>query len=384
MDHGMNIAFFGSSLVSAYWNGAATYYRGIIRALAERGHHITFYEPDAFERQAHRDMEDPEWARVVVYQPTEAAARRCLEEARDADLIVKASGVGVLDEFLEEAVLELKTSRNLVAFWDVDAPATLERTHNNPADPFRPLIPQYDLILTYGGGPRVIARYSDLDAKQCVPIYNALDDTTHHPVAPDPRFEADLNFLGNRMPDREQRVKDFFFDAARRLPERKFLLGGSGWEQGADLPANVHHVGHVYTRDHNAFNCTPLAVLNISRDSMASYGYSPATRVFEAAGAGACLITDAWWGIDHFLEPGDEVLVAENGAEVAEHLKSLTPQRAREIGLAARSHILAHHTYAHRARELESLLHSTRTPSRRPAAAATAASASDSAPRGTR
>ena len=34
---GLDIAFFGSSLVSAYWNGAATYYRGIIRALAERG-----------------------------------------------------------------------------------------------------------------------------------------------------------------------------------------------------------------------------------------------------------------------------------------------------------------------------------------------------------
>src|SRR5436190_20605761 len=118
----MRIAFFGSSLVSAYWNGAATYYRGIVRALAARGHSITFYEPDAYERQQHRDMEDPPWARVVVYQATEEAARRALESAKGSDLIVKASGVGVFDELLEPEIVELKRSSNLVVFWDVDAP----------------------------------------------------------------------------------------------------------------------------------------------------------------------------------------------------------------------------------------------------------------------
>src|SRR5690606_21531040 len=135
-----------------------------------------------------------------------------------------------------------------------------------------------------------------------VPIYNALDPETHYPVEPDPRFAASLGFLGNRLPDREQRVDAFFLDAAKRLPEHAFLLGGAGWDD-KPLPANVRYLGHVYTRDHNAFNCTPLAVLNVSRDSMASYGYSPATRVFEAAGAGACLITDRWVGIEQFLEP---------------------------------------------------------------------------------
>src|SRR4051794_21594440 len=101
MASGMNIAFFGSSLTSAYWNGAATYYRGIVRALHGRGHRVTFYEPDAFDRQKHRDLPDPEWAKVVVYYPTEDAANRCLDNARGADLIVKASGVGVFDELLE-------------------------------------------------------------------------------------------------------------------------------------------------------------------------------------------------------------------------------------------------------------------------------------------
>ncbi len=162
MSNGMNIAFFGSSLVSAYWNGAATYYRGLIRALAERGHRVTFYEPDAFERQQHRDIADPDWAQVVVYSAQdETGPLRALESAREADLLIKASGVGVFDELLEVAILQLKSARNIVAFWDVDAPATLERIQKNPGDPFRRLIPGYDCIFTYGGGAPVVQAYSE-------------------------------------------------------------------------------------------------------------------------------------------------------------------------------------------------------------------------------
>ncbi|HEY9639211.1 MAG TPA: glycosyltransferase [Coleofasciculaceae cyanobacterium] len=352
----LNIAFFGSSLVSAYWNGAATYYRGMIRALHDRGHRITFYEPDAYDRQQHRDMADPDWAKVVVYQSDQLdQLHQALEAAQQADLVVKASGVGVFDQFLEQAVLELQRPQTLVAFWDVDAPATLDRVQSNSNDPFRALIPAYDLILTYGGGDPVVQAYQALKARVCVPIYNALDPTTHYPVAADPRFEADLGFLGNRLPDREARVEAFFLQAAAQLPTARFLLGGSGWGD-KPLPANLQYIGHVYTRDHNAFNCSPRAVLNISRASMARYGFSPATRVFEAAGAGACLLTDAWEGIEQFLEPDQEVLVVQDGAEVAEVVRSLQPQQARRIGTAARRRVLAEHTYAHRAAQLEALL----------------------------
>jgi len=356
----MDIAFFGSSLVSAYWNGAATYYRGVIRAMHARGHRVTFYEPDAYERQQHRDMADPDWARIVVYAGEgEAGVRAALEDARGADLVVKASGVGVFDELLEAAVLGLKRPGVLVAFWDVDAPATLERVQESQDDPFRALIPHYDLVLTYGGGGPVVEAYRALGARECVPIYNALDPHTHHPVAPEPRFEAALGFLGNRLPDREARVEEFFLRAAALSPDSKFLLGGSGWGDKA-MPPNVAYVGHVYTQDHNAFNCTPRAVLNVSRDSMARYGFSPATRVFEAAGAGACLITDAWEGIEMFFAPGSEVLVARDGAEVARLVGGLTAERAREIGQAALARVLAEHTYAHRVARLESVLEAAR------------------------
>jgi spore maturation protein CgeB len=352
----MNIAFFASSLVSAYWNGAATYYRGMVRALHERGHRVTFFEPDAFGRQQHRDLPDPPWAKVVVYPAArDADALNAVEQARAADLVVKASGVGVFDELLELAVLDLQRPDCLVAFWDVDAPATLDRMQENAQDPLRALVPRYDLVLTYGGGEPVRRAYLALGAKDCIPIYNALDPTTHFPVAPEPRFESQLAFLGNRLPDREARVEEFFLRAAALLPDRKMLLGGSGWQDKA-LPANVQYLGHVYTADHNAFNCTPRAVLNVSRESMARYGFSPATRVFEAAGAAACVITDAWEGLELFFEPGSEMLVARDGEQVAQHLRDLDADAARAVGQAAYRRVLAQHTYAHRAAQLESVL----------------------------
>ena len=351
----MNIAFFASSLLSAYWNGAATYYRGIIKALHANGHRITFYEPVAYDRPQHRDMEPPSWCDVVVYEGTEEAAWKQIEAARGADMIVKASGVGIFDELLESAVLTLKTPSNLVIFWDVDAPATLDRIESDPADAFHRCIPQYDFILTYGGGFPVVRAYESHGAKLCVPIYNALDPDTHHPVPPVPKFEADLGLLANRLPDRERRVEQFFLEPAAKLPDKRFLFGGNGWADKPMTP-NVKYLGHVYTADHNALNCTCRSVLNICRESMARYGFSPPTRVFEAAGAAACLITDAWEGVEQFFEPDSEVLVAHNGDEVAQHVESLTAERARQIGDAAYRRVLAEHTYSHRARQVEEVL----------------------------
>jgi spore maturation protein CgeB len=349
---GLRFAFFGSSLVSSYWNGACTYYRGIIRSLHARGHTTTFYEPRAYERQEHRDIADPDWAQVVIYEPEDALAM--VARARDVDVVVKTSGVGVGDELLESAVVDLEGPQVKI-FWDVDAPATLAAVEDEADAAFRELIPGYDLVLTYGGGEPVVQRYEALGARACVPVYNALDPATHHPVPTQPGYAADLSFLGNRLPDREARIGEFFLRAAEQAPGRGFLLGGSGWQDKPMAP-NVRWIGHVGTESHNAFNCSALAVLNVTRDSMVENGWSPPTRVFEAAGAGACLITDAWEGIEDFLDPGTEVLVAHDGHEVAEHVESLDPDHARAIGAAARERICAQHTYAQRAEQVEAIL----------------------------
>jgi spore maturation protein CgeB len=351
----MKIAFYGSSLLSAYWNGAATYYRGMLGELAKRGYAVTFYEPDAFDRQAHRDIEPPDWAQVVVYPATEAGVSEVIAEAANADVVVKASGVGVFDDELLEGVMSRAAAHAIRIFWDVDAPATLASLRADPSERLHAVLPDLDLVLTYGGGPPVVRAYEAAGARLCRPIYNALDAQTHHPAPAETRFESDLNFLANRLPDREARVEQFFIKPAARLPDRRFLLGGSGWDD-KPMPANIWRLGHVGTGEHNAFNCSALAVLNVARDSMAEVGFSPATRVFEAAGAGACLITDAWEGVELFLTPGEEVLVARDGQDVIEHLRGLTPQRSRDIGEAARQRILAEHTYARRAVEVDALL----------------------------
>ncbi|WP_300438991.1 glycosyltransferase [Christiangramia sp.] len=352
----LNIAFFGSSIVSAYWNGAATYYRGIVKALHKKGHSVTFYEPNILDRQKHRDIEDPEWCEVVVYEEDSVTLRGLLRKAQEeADVLIKASGVGVFDELIEKEITQLKRKDNLIVFWDVDAPATLDRMENDQNDPFREVVPDYDLILTYGGGTTVQEAYKKFGAKECIPIYNALDRDIHFRVEPNSKFDASLAFLGNRLPDRESRVEEFFLQPAKNLDNQKFILGGSGWGD-KELPKNVNYLGHVYTKDHNAFNCTPKAVLNISRDSMARYGFSPATRVFEAAGSGACIITDYWKGISQFFEPGKEILVAKNGEEVKNILKELDDEEAKAIGDAAYERVLAEHTYERRVEQLEKLI----------------------------
>lgn len=353
----MKIAFYGSSLVSAYWNGAATYYRGLLRALAAKGYDITFYEPDVYDRQKNRDIDPPEWCRVVVYDGTIEALKAATAEAAKADIVVKASGVGYEDDLLLTLLLKAARPDALKIFWDVDAPATLAELRAAPDHPLRKALAEIDLVLTYGGGDPVVRAYKAMGAADCIPVYNALDPETHHPVDPDPRFAADLGFLGNRLPDREARVERFFLEPAFNTPGSTFLFGGSGWQDKPMAP-NVRWIGHVSTREHNAFNVTPKAVLNISRDSMAQNGFSPATRVFEAAGAGACLITDHWEGIDQFLKPGSEVLVARDGRDVAEIMATLDTQQARDIGRNALARVLDAHTYVHRAEAVDLLFRS--------------------------
>jgi spore maturation protein CgeB len=350
----MRIFVFGSSITSSYWNGAATYYRGIYKELNALGHQITFAEPDAYGRQQKRDSGDFSYVNSIVYK-TEADIPHLLSEACYGDLVIKHSGVGVFDELLEAAVLDCRSKKTKVAFWDVDAPATLARVEQHAQDAFRALIPRYDFIFTYGGGQPVINHYRKLGANGCWPIYNALDPETHHPVPPEKDLKCDLVFVGNRLPDREQRVEQFFLRAAELAPEFQFALGGEGWASKA-MPRNVRWIGHVGTGDHNRVNCSARMVLNINRDSMAGVGFSPPTRVFEAAGAGSCLITDQWDGVKTFFEPGLEILVADGAEQVVHYLRTISARDAREIGGNMRDRAIEEHTYALRARQFDGIV----------------------------
>ncbi len=349
----MRITFFGSSITSAYWNGAATYYRGICQALYRLGHQPVFVEQDIYDRQQHRDMaRDPAYAQVIVCRDL-AELDRELDRACGSDLVIKCSGAGRYDEYLDGAVLDTRWEGNRVAYWDVDAPFTLDQAFRDPDWYFRRLVPRYDTILTYGGGPKVSEGYRRLGAQLVELVYNALDPESHHPVPRDPDYQCDLLFIGHRLPDREARVREYFLATAELCPGHRFLLGGEGWGD-LGLPANVSYLGHVATALHNVLNCSARLVLNVNRQAMADYGFSPPTRVFEAAGAGACLVTDLWDGVESFLAPGREVLVASGSEEVASFVREVPPEEAAVIGDRARRRLLSHHTYRHRGEQLQS------------------------------
>ena len=347
----MKIFVFGSSIVSSYWNGAATYYRGCYKYLARLGHEITFAEPDAYGRQEHRDADDYSYVNSLVYQPG-SGVKAMLRRAACADVVVKHSGLGVDDELLEERVLECSAT-SVVCFWDVDAPATIARMQENPQDPMRRAIPLYDAVFTYGGGPEIRDAYLKLGARAYYSIYNGLDPDTHHPVNPDERFRCDVAFIGNRLPDRERRVEELFLKAAELAPDKSFLLGGEGWGD-KPMPRNVRWIGHVPTHMHNVVNCSASMVMNINRSSMAACGFSPPTRVFEVAGAGTCLLCDEWRGIDSFFEPGKEILVIGSAEEVAAELALHDEAERKRIGEAFRARAIRDHTYAQRALQAES------------------------------
>jgi spore maturation protein CgeB len=346
----MKIFVFGSSIVSSYWNGAATYYRGCYKYLARRGHYITFAEPDAYARQQHRDAGDYSYVHSLVYRPT-VDVDAMLERAVEADVIVKHSGLGVDDELLEGLVAEMSAERP-VFFWDVDSPATLARMRANERDPFRDAVSKFDAIFSYGGGPTSRDGYLEFGARAYYSIYNGLDPETHHPVEPDPALKCDLAFLGNRLPDREARVEELFLRAAELAPDASFLLGGEGWG-GKLLPKNVRWIGHVSTEDHNRVNCSAGMVMNINRASMANVGYSPPTRIFEVAGAGACMLCDYWPGIDDCFAPGEEILVVRRAEDVVEALNQYGGEARERIGTAFRERALRDHTYAQRAEQAE-------------------------------
>lgn len=346
----MKIFAFGSSIVSSYWNGAATYYRGCYKYLDRLGHTITFAEPDAYGRQQHRDSDDFSYVESLVYQPG-TGLDDTLARAASADIIVKHSGIGVDDETLERRILELQ-AHSAITFWDVDAPATIARMHADPGDAFRASMPQYDAVLTYGGGPWCREQYFALGARAYFSMYNGLDPETHHPVPPDPSLACDVAFLGNRLPDREARVEELFLHAAELAPSQSFLLGGEGWGDKS-LPPNVRWIGHVPTAEHNRVNCSAGMVMNINRASMAQSGFSPPTRVFEVAGAGACLLCDDWPGIDDCFQPVEEILVIRNAQDVVDALARYNDHDRKQIGKAFRIRALSDHTYAQRAAQAE-------------------------------
>ena len=339
------IAFFGSSLVSAYWNGAATYYRGILRALHARGHRITFYEPDAYDRQEHRDIDDPPWARVVVYAGSDpAAAHRALDAARGADVVVKASGVGVFDALLEAGVASLgggPDARSSSGTSTRPRPST--GCARDPPIRCRALLPRYDLVLTYGGGDPVVRGY--LGARRAALRAHLQRARSRRPTSrrrPSRASRPTSRSSPTACPTARRASTSSSCEPARALPSatlpaRRQRLAGQG------AASERARVGHVYTRRSQRVQLErPRGAQRGARQHGRVRASRPRRGSSRPRAPAACIVTDAWEGIElvpraRTRDPGRR----ERATRWPSSLGALTPERARAIGQAARRRVLA-------------------------------------------
>jgi spore maturation protein CgeB len=213
----------------------------------------------------------------------------------------------------------------------------------------------FDLVLSYTGGSALTALTHRLGARRVAPLYGHVDPATHHPVPPDPRYRCDLSYLGTYAADRQAILENLFINAARRLSDRRFLIGGAQYPQDFPWTDNIFFVKHMPPPEHAAFFCSSRLTLNVTRKAMADMGYCPSGRLFEAAACGCPLLSDWFDGLETFYTPGSEILIARGTSDIVAAMERTDEELAR-IAKAARERTLEEHTSDHRAGELERTL----------------------------
>ncbi len=346
----MRFVVFGLTVSSSWGNGHATLWRGLASALAETGHELSFFERDVPYYAAHRDRTDLPRGALHLYRSWDEAlpaARRAVDEA-DCAIVTSYCPDGV-------AASELVCGSRAPAriFYDMDTPVTLERARaGETVEYIGPRgLADFDLALSFTGGEALDELRRTLGARRALPLYGSVDPRVHRPVAPLDRYRADLSYLGTFAQNRQEALDRFFLEPARRRPAATFVIGGSMY--GRDFPwrENIKYVNHLPPDEHPAFFCSSPLTLNVTRAPMAAMGYCPSGRLFEAAACGTPVLSDAWPGLETFLEPGREILVARTTEDALAAI-DLGPDRLARIGRAARERVLAEHGAARRAEQL--------------------------------
>ena len=355
----MKLVVFGLTVSSSWGNGHATLWRGLIRALAERGVHVTFFERDQPFYALNRDLTHlPGGELALVSEWDEARARRALSGA-DAAIVTSycADAQAACDAVAQSGVPS--------AFYDMDTPVTLARLAAGETVPYLPRdgLGGFDLVLSYTGGPALDALERRLGARRTAPLYGHADPAAHHRTAPDPRFACGLSYIGTFAADRQAAVDALFVAPARRRPELRCVLAGSGYPADFPWTDNIWFLKHLAPPEHAGFYSSSALTVNTTRADMAAMGWCPSGRLFEAAACGCPVLSDSWDGLDAFFTPGEEILLAGDEAGALAAL-DLGPARLREVGEAARARFLAEHTSGHRADELLALLATIRAPER--------------------
>jgi spore maturation protein CgeB len=347
----MKLVVLGLSLSSSWGNGHATTYRALLRAFAGRGHEITFLERDVPWYAAHRDLPRPDFCRLELYAGLAELESRWRGEVAAADAVIVGSFV---PDGVSVGRWAQGCARGPVAFYDIDTPVTLGKLARGEADYLSPaVIPGYDLYLSFTGGPSLRLLEQRYGARAARALYCSVDAEAYHPTAAPHRW--DLSYLGTYSADRQPTLERLLVEAARQAPQLRFCVAGPQYPDAIAWPANVERLEHVPPSGHPDFYSASRFTLNVTRADMVAAGWSPSVRLFEAAACAAPIISDVWDGLETLLEPGREILLAEDPQTVLRALAMPEAER-RALGEAARRRILAAHTATHRARELEALL----------------------------
>ncbi len=356
----MRVVVFGLTVSSSWGNGHATLWRGLIGALARRGHAVTFFERDVPYYAQNRDLHALEGGRLVLYPEWDAVR----DEARRA---IAAADVAVVTSYCPDALaaagLVLDAPRATRVFYDLDTPVTLSRlgTESAPAYVGPRGFADYDLVLSYTGGAALDALRARLGARRVAPLYGHADPGTHRPVPPAARFAADLSYLGTYAADRQAALEALFVLPASARPGKRFLIGGAQYPDDFPWRPNIFFVRHLPPADHPAFFASSRLTLNVTRAAMAAMGWCPSGRLFEAAACGTAILSDAWDGLDGFFEPGREILLARDAADALRAL-DLSDAEVARVARAGRERVLAAHTSAHRAADFEAAVEAARRP----------------------
>jgi spore maturation protein CgeB len=353
----MKLVVFGLTVSSSWGNGHATLWRGLCGALARSGSRVVFFERDVPYYAGHRDLTElPGGGELILYTDWSEVLPAARRHLTDADVAMVTS---YCPDAIPAAGLALDSPARLRVFYDLDTPVTLARLEAGQAVEYigpRGLA-DFDLVLSYTGGRSLEALRQRLGARLVAPLYGSVDPEVHRPAPADERYRAHLGYLGTYAKDRQAVLNALFVEPARRLPQHKFLLAGSMYDGRFAWQPNIFFVSHLAPAEHPAFYCSTRLTLNVTRSAMAETGYCPSGRLFEATACGAAVLSDYWEGLEHFFQPGSEILLAKDAADCIEALRR-SPEELARIAAAAREHTLAEHTAARRAAELEQILNS--------------------------
>ncbi len=349
----VKLVIFGLTVSSSWGNGHATLWRGLCRSLHLAGHRVVFFERDTPFYRADRDLTAPTWGDLHLFEKWDEVLPEARAQLADADVAIVSS---YCPDALAAAEVIADADVPLRVFYDLDTPVTLERVRaGEEVDYIGPRgLADYDLVLSYTGGQALDELQSLLGARRVAPLYGFVDPEAHFPVAPTQEWRSDLSYLGTFAEDRQAMLENLFIEPARRMPDRRFLIGGSQYPADFPWTKNVFFVRHVEPARHPAFFCSSRLTLNVTRRAMRASGHCPSGRLFEAAACGVPLLSDPWAGLDRFFHIGAEILVANNAEDVVAALE-LSDAELHRIAGHARERVLAEHTAAHRVKELERL-----------------------------